>query len=225
VAVPVHFKLVVRGVFLTTPETWSFSTKYSRDKAGLPDLGSDDVDGPQITTAVTTLLANSHFSSAVGVSDWRMYAIGPDGLMSNPEGPKMVTFAPGAIKGTGTVRFPPQIALCCTTVASNRGPARFGRFYLPGPADAIDTDLRYTDAQAAVYRTLATQFMKDVSNSIDMGLGSSSEGLNISDGPAGSSTGTRQSIDHMEVGRVLDTLRNRRKGLVEARNVGGHIDW
>jgi len=225
VAVPTHFKFVVRGHFIGSPETWSFSTKYSRNVTAGPDITTDDVDEGACTAAVTALIANSHISSAVAVDDWRMYQMGTNNRLEDPTGPLLHLFPFETVKGTGTIRFPPQVSLVITSVAVNRGPAKKGRFYLPGPADAINSDGRYTDAQAAAYRTLASTFTKAVSDAIDYPLGESSEGLNISEGPPGSTTGTKQTIEHYECGRALDTLRNRRKSLLEEWNVGGHIDW
>ena len=51
----------------------------------------------------------------------------------------------------------------------------------------------------------------------------SSTGLNVS--TRGGPDGTKQVIDHVEVGRVLDTLRTRRRALLEDRQIDAHIDW
>jgi hypothetical protein len=34
-----------------------------------------------------------------------------------------------------------------------------------------------------------------------------------------------QGVDHIEVGRVYDTIRSRRRSLLEERFVGAQIDW
>lgn len=223
--VPTHFRLVVRGHFDSSPEEWSFSTKYSRDSPAAPDADLGDINEGGVTTAIQTLLQSANFQSNVVADDWRMYQIGTDGLMEG-DGPLLHEFTPNTVKGTGSLRYPPQIALVVTTVAQHRGAARFGRFYLPGPGKPISTDGRITDADAGAMRGIATSFMKSVSDQIDVGgVLVSSKGVNISPGPAGSAGGTRQDIEHLEVGRALDTLRNRRKSLLEERNIGGHIDW
>lgn len=225
VAVPTHFKFVFRGVFRSSPETWSFSCRMSRDNTIGVDALLTDISVAGVDAAVFGLMQSTLIRDTVEMVDWRAYIIGADGLMEG-NGPLLREYAPAELKGTATgVQFPPQVALVVTTVGPNRGPARFGRFYLPGPSKALQADSRLSIADAAAYVTVTTNFLKAVSDSIDLEGTQSSEGLNISPGPAGSAEGTRQAIDHVEVGRVYDTLRNRRKSLLEEREVSGHIDW
>jgi hypothetical protein len=67
--------------------------------------------------------------------------------------------------------------------------------------------------------------MKAVSDGIDLEVTQSAVGLNISATSVSNPAGVRQEIDHLEVGRVYDTLRNRRKSMLEDRIVHGPIDW
>jgi hypothetical protein len=67
-----------------------------------------------------------------------------------------------------------------------------------------------------------TDFLKDISDAIDIpGSLLSAAAANVSQ----SSGGVLQEVDHVEVGRCLDTLRNRRKSMDEDRVIGGQIDW
>lgn len=219
-----HFKFTFRGIFTNTPEIWSFGCHMSRLFAGAPDAGVDDIDNDAVTSALRALLSNggsSTFGQAVHATDWRAYEIGTNGRMEG--NPLVVDVSADSIGGTGGTVYPPQVSLCVTTVADNRGPARFGRFYLPGPSASLGSDLRLSAGVADGYGEAATQFLKSVSDAVDaLGLRSSS-GLNVSGLP--SSSGTNQIIDHVEVGRVLDTIRTRRNGMLEDRQVHGHIDW
>lgn len=225
-AVPTHFRFNVRGHFAGTPEFWQTGAHFSRDVdlAGDAELG--DISESGVTDAVLAFFATSNFPTAVVLDDWRMYQIGTNGKMEG-NGPKLHTFEANTYKGTAsTPRYPPQVALVATLVAVNRGPARFGRMYLPSPMASMQSDLRISAADALTWATNVGAFLKAVSDSIDLpGTTLSAKGLNISPGPAGSTEGTRQEIDHIEVGRALDTLRNRRKSLLEERAVGGHLDW
>lgn len=219
--VPTHFKFVFRGIFETTPETWSFSMKFSRDNPAGPDAQVSDIDEGAVTTAVDTFFgsASAGIPSRCVLTDWRAYEIGTDGLMEN--NPLIHLMADDSVRGaTGTI-YPPQIAAVVTTVGANRGPGRFGRFYLPTALPMELTGLRMSATVATNAMELTSTFMKDVSNAIDLEGTQSSEGLNISAVAAGS----RQAIDHLEMGRVFDTLRNRRKSLLEERVETGHIDW
>jgi hypothetical protein len=223
VAVPTHFRFTVRGVFVGTPETWSFGMHFSRDNPAGSDAQINNIDVDQVTGAIYTFFGaiDSKIPQNCEVSDWRMYVIGTNNRLEG--NPLVEDVSASHIKGQGTVAYPPQIAIKVTTVGANRGPGKFGGFYLPTMMPVVSTDLRVTAQNATNLAESCSTFMKSVSNQIDLeGPLQSSAGLNISQsGPAGA----RQEIDHIEVGRVLDTLRNRRKSMVEDRVSTGHIDW
>ena len=221
--VPTHFKIVFRGIFENTEETWSFGTHFSRTVEAGPDAGVGAINTGAVTTALDTFFgtAGAFIPSWVRASDWRAYEIGTDGLMENE--PLMVDVMPDDIQGVASgSRNPPQIALAVTTVGDNRGPGRFGRFYLPTAAIVELADFRVSIVNATSVATAATAFLKGISDAIDLpGTIGSSSALNISK----SGAGFKQQVDHVEVGRVLDTLRSRRRALLEERVVGGQIDW
>jgi len=220
--VPTHFKFTFRGVFQNTPEIWSFGVKGQRNQETGPDAELDDIDQGAVTTALTDFFnfSGAGISGFVLATDWRAYRIGENGKMVGD--PLVVDLSDEGIQGHGTNRYPPQVALAVTTVAPNRGPARFGRFYVPGPTQGLGTDLRLTVTDAQAYGEAATTFLKDISNAIDLpdDIGSAAM-VHASSGGGG----TRQAIDHVEVGRVLDTIRTRRNSMEEDREVLGHIDW
>lgn len=221
-AVPTHMKFTVRGVFSNTPEAWSFGMHFSRDVEGETDAGLGDVNEGTVTSAVEAFFGNSsaYIPDVCRVIDWRMYVIGTNNRM---EGNPLIHLFPPSPAVTGTVanKYPPQICCAVTTVGANRGPGRFGRFYIP-TACVLDNDMRISANNATNIANTCSTFMKAVSNAIDLPLTSSSEGLNISQSGG---AGARQAIDHIEVGRALDTLRNRRKSLLDERVSTGHIDW
>lgn len=224
-AVPTHFRFTIRGIFKGTEETWSNVFHFSRDNPQGQDANLGDINEESIDTAVAAFYGSGFVNNLVEVADWRMYVIGTDGKMEG-NAPLLREYVADELKGAGTsIYYPPQIALCMSTVALNRGAAQFGRWYVPGPVTALDNTLRITVASAQNWVTLATQFLKDLSDSIDLELTQSSEGLHISKGPPGSSTGTRQTIDHVRVGRVFDTMQSRRRSLLEDYQLSGHIDW
>ena len=223
-AVPTHFRFTFRGIFTNTPEQWSFGCHFTRTNTGAPDAGIGDIDQSAVTAAAVTLMQGgaSSMSSAAKMVDWRAYVIGTDGKMEG--NPLFVDVSGESAAGGAAVRYPPQIALVATLVGPDRGPGRFGRMYLPGPAEGIAADHRLSTGAAAGYADQVTQFLKSVSDAIDMQVAEvSSSGVNVSAG--GGAGGTLQVIDHVEVGRVLDTLRTRRNALLEDRQVDGHIDW
>jgi hypothetical protein len=111
-----------------------------------------------------------------------------------------------------------------TTVAANRGPARFGRSYLPGLGKPLGTDGRLAAADAAAYGAAFSQLLDDIGHAIDApGTPQQTFAVNVSDRPAGS--GTKQKIVHVETGRAMDTLRSRRNKMLEDRQVTADISW
>lgn len=220
--VPTHFKFVFRGEFVGTPEIWSFGVKFNRHVEGQADANIGDVNDGPITTAFDTFMAGGAegFGTWARATDWRLYQIGTDGRMEG--NPLFVDCTGLGIQGGAAPVYPPQIALVVTTVGDDRGPARFGRFYLPAPTATFAADGRLTVQKATDYATHVTTFLKAISAAIDLPLTvGSSSGVNISDRGGG----VKQEIDHVEVGRVLDTLRSRRNHLLEERYVHTQIDW
>lgn len=221
--VPTHFKFTFRGIFNNSPEQWSFGAHFKRDVGSAEDSGVDDINQGAVTSALSALMQNVGMGGDVWATDWRAYEIGTNGKMQN--NPLLVDVSSDtSCRGNSTNRFPPQIATCITLVANNRGPARYGRFYLPGPSASMASDWRMTEANAAAIAETVTTFLKSVADSIDLTLPTtSSECLNVS--VRGGADGTKQTVDHVEVGRVFDTIRSRRNKLLEERHVHGHIDW
>jgi len=221
VATPVHFYVSFRGIFKSTPEAWSFGLRFSRDNPAGGDANMDDIDVENMGDALKVFMQNtqSAFPDSAQFTEVRGYLIGPDGKMQG--NPEIVDFTSQNVVGATANKYPPQVCLVATHVALNRGPGRYGRAYIPTAA-TIGTDMRVTVGVAGAFLSAYTTFVKAVSNEIDLELTQSSEQLNISRVGAG---GARQTVDHHEVGRRLDTLRSRNRSMVEERLPGGHIDW
>jgi len=226
VPVPQHFRFVFRGVLKGTEEIWSTSCHMQSTHELGTDAHQDDISVDDVDTAVRNFFGSSFFANTLVMGDWRAYEIGTNGKLKG-NAPLLREYGPTELAGGGGAPFyPPQVAVVASTVAVNRGPAQFGRMYLPCPKAGIGADMRVTQADANDLVTMTTQFLKDISNAIDLpGTILSAAGVHVSEGPPGSSTGTLQPIDHVRVGRVYDTVRSRRNKLDEAYAVGGHIDW
>jgi hypothetical protein len=223
--VPTHFKFTVRGTFDATPETWVTGCHFSRANQGEADAGYDDINSGSVTAAVVAFFGSSIFTQDLKVKDWRMYQIGTNGRMET-NAPLMHDFVTDGPSGTaGAWKYPPQIACVVSLVAANRGPAKHGRMYLPSMAKPLGSGGRISAGDAGEIREATTTFLKAVADSIDLEVLTQSAAVNVSTGPPGSSTGTIQEVDHLEVGRALDTMRSRRRALLEDYSVGGHIDW
>jgi hypothetical protein len=220
--IPKHLRLVFRGIFRQTPETWSFGVHGQSVVDTHPDATTGDVNLQTLVDAWVTLAASAKIPDMAQLTDVRAYQVGTDGRAVGPIGILDVTSQ--VLVGPVGAKYPTQIALVVSTVGSTRGAARLGRFYLPTAATMQTTDGKISSADATTIATAAGEFLKDCSNAIDLpAVLSSASMLNVS--TRGGPDGTAQPIDHVEVGHVLDTLRSRRRALVEARVVGSHIDW
>jgi hypothetical protein len=223
--VPKHFRFTVRGIFDSSPETWVTGFHMTSTQPLSADAHLGDISESGVSAAVEGFFGGSTFCANAKVTDWRAYEIGNDGLMLG-DGPLLHDYvASGPSGSAGAWKYPAQVACVISLIAAHRGPAKRGRMFLPAPAAPVGSGGRISDADAADIRTATTTFLKAVSDSIDMADTASSEGCNVSTGPPGSTTGTLQVIDHLEVGRVYDTIRSRRRSMLEGYSVGGHIDW
>lgn len=223
VTVPTHFRFSIRGIFGDTPEGWNYGFHFNRSVAASADAGLSDIDEAAVSSALATFHAQTFFSMLSILTEWRAYVIGTNGKMEG-NGPLLHEYGTPVPGGSSGSFFPPQVALAVTTVADNRGPAERGRFYLPGVRLTPAADMRISEAEADTITDATVDMLKGISAAIDMPATiESSAAANVSGLPVG--TGTKQDIDHLETGRVYDTIRSRRRSLLEERFVGGQIDW
>lgn len=221
--IPKHFRLVFRGIFSGTPETWSFGVHAKRVYGLTTDPTLADVNMSALNTAWVTLAGGgARIPSNAKLTDIRAYAIGTNGRAEGNV--KLFDLGTDGISGATGAKYPLQCALVATLKAVNRGPARFGRIYLPTAIAIQAADSRVADSDAAAAATSVADFLKACSDAIDVPDSlTSAPMVNVS--TRGGPDGTLQEIDHVEVGRVVDTLRTRRKSLLEERMATGHIDW
>jgi hypothetical protein len=219
--VKTHFRIVFRGVFTGTPEIWSYSTKFSRARPLGEDATLSDISESGVSAAAAAFHEDTMFQDVVRLTEWRAYQIGTDGKMEGD--PLLVDLSSDPSNGTGTTRaYPTDVALCVTTVGSDRGHGRYGRFYLPGPHAQLGSDRLIATSWLDPVVTRTVQFLKDVSDSIDLpGEIGSSEMLNISN----DSSSTSQVVQSVKIGRVLDRISRRRNAMTEDYHDSGHIDW
>lgn len=226
--VPTHIRVQFVGSLLNTTnpltgteETWTFGLHYNGEHGlGAGDKHAEDVDTAACANAWLQLFASSFFTNGVNLREVKVYDIGTDGHMVG--NPKIDILSAGTEpRGTSGTKWPPQCALVVTTVGAERGPARYGRFYLPGFIGPLDTDFRISAANQTQLLDASVAFVKAISDAVGAPALMSADMLNISSRAGG----VKQSVDHIRVGRVVDTHRSRRRSLVEDYRDSGHIDW
>jgi hypothetical protein len=223
VTVPTHIKITFEGIFAPTAEIFTFSMKFTNTGGpfGINDADAQDVHLDQVETATRAFWNTNSFGTGIRVTEFNSYLIGPTGAMvGNPQN----RMASPVITGTAAAgfRYPLQTSLCVTTVANNRGPARFGRFFLPQVAHDIDGMGQYDlTAMNSLLVKLVT-WTKAVSDAVDIPAFTSGVSLaNISS----IGTGTMQVVDHLELGLRPDVMRSRANKIPESRLKSAHIDW
>lgn len=110
--------------------------------------------------------------------------------------------------GTSTAIVPPQIALAVTLLTdSDRGTASRGRFFVPLPARSPSSLGRLAEADALAYANAAATMVNSINVALDP-----YQVVIASD----SGTGRFRTVTGVRVGRVLDTIRSRRRSFLEA---------
>lgn len=202
-------RLVVLGT-LYGNEIFSWSLALRRSEFNLPV--PDEV--PQgVIDAVTTFhtTANIGTSSQSHLTGIKLNLIGTDGRYASDGETVLHEFVP-PVAGAGTPGMPSQCALAVTLgTAATRGRASRGRFYLPRLAGSPQADGRLTPSNVENVAEAASLFIENLHAALP--------GYRVAV-TSNIGQGTIREVTHVEVGRVIDTIRTRRNSLDEDRFVG-----
>jgi hypothetical protein len=168
--------------------------------------------GPFVTQtevdACWTAASGLFTRAATRISVWsqltqvKVSSIGADGkLIGNAQ------VKTGSVAGanTGTEYHPPQVALVVGLDTGQRGPSKRGRLYLPMPVVSLEPAMTMTDAQRDSISASVKTFLDGINTAFNSGSGicvASRKGFNT-------------DVTGFRVGRVLDTMRSRRRSLNE----------
>lgn len=209
---PKHNRFVVRGIFGTTDEIWSYSLKFTSVVTAGSDVLPQDWNASAVTAAVNAFHSSSMFHTGCKVVGWRGYQIGADGNTTDDGNNLKRNDYATPVAGTGSNIHPPQIALVVSTIGASRGPAQFGRAYMPGISQSVDANTQTISPGAALslggqFKTLV-EALKNAMYPVTV-VGESL--INVSS----IGTGHTQDVKTYRVGRVFDTMRSRRNKLLE----------
>jgi hypothetical protein len=207
---PTHNRLVVRGKFSGSPEIWSYGLHFNSVIPAAADVLPGDWNATNVTNALNAFHSTSSFATTTQLWGWRGYQIGPDGRTIG-NNLKVVEYA-SAIAGTGSLKYPPQVALAMTLQASARGPARLGRCFLPGPSLSIQTvDMKVLASDTTTLLNNFKTMIEALKNAMYPVTVVGESLVNVSR----SGSGVMQDVTKYRCGRALDTIRTRRNKLVE----------
>jgi len=226
--VPKHLKVVIRGIFNGTPEIWSYSLKFKSNFTLSEDNKAARLDQAEVKAAITAFHTGGVFTSMVWCTGWRAYDIGTDGKMEG--NPVIVDYAGADIaKGGGGANLPITTSMCITTEAANRGPGRYGRFFLPLPSQNVGTDGRWSTAGVDSVMNATLTFVKAISaaskpNDVVPMLNISAESTGSSKG-YGAHGPESQEVKRLKAGLVPDVIQSRSNKLLEEYRQTSDISW
>lgn len=207
------FRLVCSGT-LVGAESFSYGLSIRKDFT----TGSAPDEVPQgVIDAVTAFHRNGDLTtgSQAVLTTIKFNEIGVDGRYANSGETVLADFDPG-IAGIGSTVMPPQVALAITLrTAKMRGRAHAGRFYVPHLSGPLGADGRLSAPAAANIATAATKFLNDLNTAL-AGIGRVAVLSDVG-------TGAVNDVTNVEIGRVLDTMRSRRRSLDEDRQIGAPL--
>jgi len=164
-----------------------------------------------ITSAVQAFhtAANANIHTACKLSFVKLNYIAPSGhYAENVTYQQIVADVAGAGPGSSGMTPPNQIALAISlTTDVTRGPAHRGRFYLPMPATPVQTDGLILATTRDNIKTQSLTFinaLNAVNTNYKVAVFSRKLGSPM-----------HRTVLGVQVGRVLDTQRRRRRSLVE----------
>lgn len=195
-----HHRLTMRGVFgqLATPfEEWSFRLNMTGAIIAGEHQAIVDAADLQWTNQLVGIVRPT-----ARLTEIKFAAIGADGRYTADPLIKLVN-KPGT--ALATVASPPQVANAVSLLSETRGPRGRGRIYLPAPHYGTGADDGQIDATAAT--NVATKVAAFLS-----ALNAASAGLVVS---VVANNSTVAPVTAVRCGRVLDTIRSRRRSIGE----------
>ncbi len=202
-----HTRVTFGGTFgavSTAVEQWSF--RFNLNGVATPDTPGALAN--VLKDAWQTHLA-ARCRSRVRLTQVKVANINAEGKYAGATPPGIWT---GDIAATGAdnTLVPNQVALAISLTTGLRGPSSRGRFYLPLPVYSADTDGRLDAASVNTMRTAAVAFLDAVNLAASNATPLSSRKVGIL-----SRNGTNPQVTGVRVGKVPDTMRSRRRSMLE----------
>jgi hypothetical protein len=205
-----HIKVTVLGTAWNGTETWQFGVNC-RHLDGVPptDAGLLALATALAQPTMTMLTSTASLMSA----DARLTAIkcalvGTDGKYPAASTPGIYTYAT-PVAGVVSQGGIPQATMAVTLLTNiPRGRASRGRFFMPLTNVAVAADGRITAAQADAMEAIVKVWLNAIIADANVTAILVMSGLGA---------GTSGVVNAIGVGRVVDTMRSRRRSLLEQR--------
>lgn len=203
-----HSRLTFSGLLGTVAapfEEWSFRLNFSPITIG-------DVTEAETAAAASAWSSTiaSQSGGATRLREVKFARIGPDGLYTDDP---VISEVDAGGTATGSLLYPPQVALAVSLDTDRRGPTGRGRIYVPNPTINVGATGRITAANATAAVTAAANFLNAL-NGIQ----------NLGSVCIASSKGYNSLVTSVRVGDVLDTIRSRRNQISEVYSASVTVD-
>lgn len=233
-----HRKVTISGDAFGGRETWSLGFRVRSPGAVSPtDAAQEeavqtyaDLLDPIVTAWWTDTTGWAQFHNTHRLQSIKVAIIMPNGLY--PEGhiagEVLKANVPGPYAVPTSSSYLPQDSICVTLgTVKPRGLASKGRMFLPPTDYAISTDGLLVEAARDAVLTKMKNFITAVNNAepsgLDVAIFSKGKGVKTFNETTGKiewdypTPGPIQTVTQVEVGKVVDTQRRRRRQLVESR--------
>ncbi len=201
-----HLRLSLTGVLGDMgQEAFSFGVSLSTG------VLAGEQNGPLFQDIVQDCVAyfqrpDTQISQSARLREVKLAFIGADGKYTN----NALISAPLDIPGPDArARHPFQCSLAVSLGTDRRGSSGRGRYYLPMPAMGVGADGEISNGDALFCRNSAQTWLNALNNS--PGVDNTTGGVIIASGK-----GFETKVTTVRVGRVVDTVRSRRRSLDEA---------
>lgn len=207
-----HMRATFRGQFMGPQgpvEDWQFGLALKGIVGDPGTVQQGDLDS--VVDAISGLWGNTDMglSDRVPVKEVKVAPIGADGKYTS--GPLIASVnIPGGIASPPT--FPPQVALVISLMTATRGSSGRGRVYLPAPNFPIGADWRIPTSHTTAQAVAFAQFIKDLASTGEPTPFPTDALYTVC---VASSKGLLSPVSGVRVGQALDTMRSRRRSLVE----------
>lgn len=211
-----HLRLTMRGEVRnegTKVEEFIYGLNLAGGGPLLDEFNQDALNDLAADAVAFHGRPTSYIDPAAVLTEVKLARIGPDGKYTDDP---FVVAVSQAGSGQSLHRHPFQVSLAVSLDTEKRGPRGRGRFYMPMPTMPVAADGTVATVLAEEVRDSAKTFIDAVNNS---------PGFDLTDTRVvvASSFGTNSPVTEVRVGRVLDTIRTRRRQLSEKYSAPAQI--
>jgi hypothetical protein len=206
-----HLLITVGGTAWTLTETWQFSIRANPTNTLMSDGDCQNLANTLSTPTQAFLSATNTGVSNQAFLTWiKVAKIDTTGHYPADHVPGIYNYVTPVAGGAASSGIPQATMAVTLLTAKPRGRASHGRFYLPPCAFPVQADGRLTAGQADGIETLAVTWIRAINAAAEVDACAVFSGLG---------SGTTALITKCGVGRVIDTMRSRRRALAEGRTM------